>query len=109
MYGPLVRSFSSMKDFLDYARDHPEAENSVSPGGAAEALGCDRPYIYRLVSKGKLRAWTIYDKQAGSAGYQGIGNTPPNEKASYVMISFDDIQEYISSPKEKGGRPRKVA
>jgi hypothetical protein len=96
-----------MKDFFEYAREHPEAENSVSPGGAAAALKCDRPYVYRLVSKGKLRAWTIYDKNGGSAGYQGINDTPPNEKASVVLISWDDIRAYMASPKDKGGRPIK--
>lgn len=70
-------------------------------------LGCDRPYLYRLVGKGRFRAWTVYDQDVGSAGPQGIGRKPPHEKASYVFVSVDDVQRYMREPKDKGGRPRK--
>lgn len=109
MYGPLVKSFQSVKEFVDYCKEHPEAERSVSPGGAAAIIDCSRQYVYSLVQRGKLRAWTIYEKNVGPAGYQGPNNTPPNEKATFVYISSDDCKKYVNSPREKGGRPRKAA
>lgn len=109
MYGPLVKNFQSVSAFMDYCDEHPEARNSVSPGGAAAIIDCSRPYVYSLVQRGKLRAWTIYERDLGPAGYQGPDNTPPNEKATYVYISFEDCQRYVLNPRQKGGRPRKSA
>lgn len=104
MYGPLVKSFQSVSDFVDYCREHPEAQNSVSPGGAAAIIKCSRQYVYKLAQSGRLRAWTVYEKQ--SAGYQGPNRTPPYEKATFVYVSAEDCETYVNSPKGKGGRPR---
>jgi len=107
MYGPKVISFQSFQAFLDYCEDHPEAQDSVSPGGAASMLGCDRQFVYSLARRGKVRAWTVYDQDVGPAGPQGIGGKPPQEKASFVFVCGDDLRDYLRQPKNKGGRPSK--
>jgi hypothetical protein len=94
---------------MDYCEEHPEAKDSVSPGGAAAVMDCSRQFVYSLVRRGKLRAWTIYDADAGPAGYQGPGKTSPNEQASYIYISHADCIRHAQQPKNKGGRPKKVA
>jgi len=110
MYGPKVTPFHSFQDFLDYCDRNPAARNSVSPGGAASALGCSRAYVYKMANRGHLRAWTVYEQNTGPAGSQGdFGKGPPVEQASFVFVSLDDVERYRDAPKNKGGRPRKEA
>jgi hypothetical protein len=92
--------FDSVDEFGAYVRDHPEALG-ISPGGAAARLGVGRQRVYDLIKAGKLRAWFVYDCQAGSC-YDVPGN-----KASFVFVSAEDVERYGVTPRSKGGRPRK--
>jgi len=95
-----VMSFDSVSDFVNYCIDHPEASNSVSPGGAASMLGVSRQRVHSLMSTGKLRAWVIYERGLPC-------DDPPGNWASFIYVSVDDIEARLAAPVNKGGRPRK--
>lgn len=91
-----------MRAFSDFADSHPEAMDTVSPGGAAARLGVGRQRIYDLVKQGRLRAWMVYDCETG-----GCFDVPGN-RASYVFVSYPDVESYSATPR-RAGRPRKEA
>jgi hypothetical protein len=92
--------FETPEEFRAYVQDHPEALG-ISPGGAAGRLGVTRQAIYDLIKRGKLRAWFVYDCEAGSC-YDVPGN-----RASYVYVSQEDVAAHGAKPRDVGGRPRK--
>lgn len=97
-----VWKFGSVEAFHQYADSHPEARNSVSPGGAAVRLGVGRQRVYDLIEAGRLRAWMVYDCEV--CGCYDV----PGNRASYVYVSASDVEAYRVSPR-KVGRPQKVA
>lgn len=97
--GSNVMKFSSCDEYFKYVETHPETYKTVSPGGAASRLGITRQGVYQLIKRGKLRAWLVYDEEAG-----GCYDVPGN-RASFVYISTEDIERYMSEPRDKGGRP----
>lgn len=46
-----------------------EHEGTISPGGAAAALGVTRQMVHKLIAQGKLRAVVYCDRPGGKAGY----------------------------------------
>lgn len=97
-----VWKFGSVEAFHKFADSHPEARNSVSPGGAASRLGVGRQRVYNLIGEGRLRAWMVYDCEVG-----GCFDVPGN-RASYVYVSAADVEAYGASPR-KVGRPQRAA
>lgn len=62
---------------------------SVTVTDAAEILGCTRSYIQRLIKQRRLDA--------------ELQNAP----VKYYLINSTSIEIFKSTPKNKGGRPRK--
>lgn len=98
--GPRTKSFSSMGAFHLYAISHQEAVDTYSPGGAAARLGVTRERVYQLVHEGRLRAWFVFDEQAGEA--QDV----PGNRASYVYVSAEDVVAYGATPRKRGPKPK---
>lgn len=97
---PTIKRFTDVSDFLDYCQDHPEARDSVSPGGAANRLGVSRQRVYSLIRSGRLRAWLIFSKGAGPSRDTSLFN-----RASYIYVSSTDVDSYKNAPRSKGGFP----
>lgn len=100
---PTLMRFKSHDEWMDYFLAQPERLSVVSPGHVASRLGVSRQRVYALLRTGKLRGWLIYDSEAGSCYDTSRHNT-----ASYIYISSDDVERYRTSPKDKGGRPKKL-
>lgn len=99
-HGPRTKSFRSVGEFHLYAIGHPEALESVSPGGAAGRLGVGRERVYQLIADGRLRAWFIFDQAEGEC------RDVPATRASYVYVSWSDVEAYASSPRRPGPKPK---
>lgn len=89
-----------MGAFHLYAIGHPEAVDTYSPGGAAGRLGVTRDRVYQLIQDGRLRAWFVFDEQAGEA-HDVSGN-----RASYVYVSAEDVHAYAATPRRPGPKPK---
>lgn len=98
---PMV--FNSNEEFGAYAAKHPEVYRSVSPGGAAAELSLSRQRVHQLFEAGVIRAWVIYDKQAGPC------DVPPGCRASYIYISWEDVEAYKVSYRKPGPKPKIAA
>ena len=98
--GPRTKRFRSVGEFHVYAIGHPEVLDSVSPGGAAARLGVGRERVYQLIGDGRLRAWFIFDQGEGEA------HDVPGNRASYVYVSWEDVEAYGASPRRPGPKPK---
>ena len=92
--------FGSLREFHDFANNHPECWDSVSPSTAAGELGVTRDRIYQLIDEGKVRGWFVYEK---GNEYHDV----PRNRASYIYVSWPDLLAYKAAPRGKGGRPKK--
>jgi hypothetical protein len=94
-----VMKFNSSDEFRAYVDSGHSEAIGYSPGGAASRLGVSRQRVYEMVKQGHLRAWFVYDCEVGPC------LDVPGNKASFVYISGDDVDDYLKAPKSKGGRP----
>lgn len=100
---PTLMKFKSHDEWMDYLLAQSERLSVVSPGYVAGYLGVSRQRVYTLLRTGKLRGWLVYESADGACNDTSRHNT-----ASYIYISSDDVERYRTSPKDKGGRPKKL-
>lgn len=94
---PNTWKFKSSREFHVYCDEHPEAIDTISPGGAAACLGVSRQRVYDLIEQGVLRAWFIYEPGLHCNDVRG-------NRASYVFVFDNDVQRYKISPRKPGRR-----
>lgn len=94
-----VTVFNSISEFSEYIKLHPETLASLSPGGAAGRLGITRQAVHKLINRGKLKTWIVYDEEARK--FEGLGKQP-----CIILISKEDIEKWLDHSRDgRGSKP----
>ena len=67
-----------------------DTKYSLTVSKVAEYLGFTKSYIQRLIRQGKLKA--------------ELQDAP----VRYYLVNSESVEKYKNTPKNKGGRPRKI-
>lgn len=84
--GPTVHVYQGREKANDYhAAVMAVEEGTISPGGAADRLGCSRQYVHKLINLGKLETWVYYERRG--------------TRATGIDIAYRDVLKYLEERK----------